>query len=208
MLTIAVVDYGVGNIGSISKALTVCGAKPLLTDREEDFKTVDACVLPGVGAFGDAINLLRAKNLDKIMEDQLMAYDIPILGVCLGMQLLASKSLEYGEHEGLGWIPGTVRPFEPNNNERIPHVGWNNVEYEAPNPLLTDIKPGEDFYFVHSYHFDTDNQENAVATTPYCGDFVSVVNRGNVYGTQFHPEKSQAIGLKLLKNFIKLSEEY
>lgn len=208
MLTVAVVDYGVGNIGSISRALTVCGAKPLLTDREEDFKTVDACVLPGVGAFGDAINLLRARNLDKIIEDQILAYDIPILGVCLGMQLLASTGLEYGEHQGLGWIPGTVRPLEPKNNERIPHVGWNNVDYENTNPLLADIPPGEDFYFVHSFHFVPDNPENAAATTPYCGEFVSVVNHGNVYGTQFHPEKSQAIGLKLLKNFIKLSEEF
>lgn len=208
MLTVAVVDYGVGNIGSISRALSVCGAKPLLTDREEDFKTVDACILPGVGAFGDAIGLLRAKNLDKILEDQIIAYDIPILGVCLGMQLLASTGLEYGEHRGLGWIPGTVRPFKPKADERIPHVGWNNVDYETPNPLLADIPPGEDFYFVHSYHFDPDNPEDGVATTPYCGEFVSVVNHGNIYGTQFHPEKSQAIGLKLLKNFIKLSEEF
>lgn len=208
MLTVAVVDYGVGNIGSISRALSVCGAKPLVTDKEEDFKVVDACILPGVGAFGDAINLLRAKNLDTILEDQLMAYDIPILGVCLGMQLLATTGLENGEHQGLGWVPGTVKPFKPLNNERIPHVGWNNVEYDTPNPLLADIPPGEDFYFVHSYHFVTDNPEDAVATTPYCGDFVSVVNHGNVYGTQFHPEKSQAIGLKLLKNFIRLSEEF
>lgn len=208
MLTVAVVDYGVGNIGSISRALTVCGAKPLLTDQEEDFKTVDACILPGVGAFGDAIELLRARSLDRIIEDQILAFDIPILGVCLGMQLLASTGLEHGEHKGLGWIPGTVRPFTPSNGERIPHVGWNNVEYENANPLLADIPPGEDFYFVHSYHFEPDNPEDAVATTPYCGDFVSVVNRGSVYGTQFHPEKSQAIGLKLLRNFIKLSEEY
>ncbi|WP_419788237.1 imidazole glycerol phosphate synthase subunit HisH [Pseudodesulfovibrio sp.] len=203
----AVVDYGVGNIGSISRALSVCGAKPLLTDREEDFKVVDACVLPGVGAFGDAIDLLRAKDLDKILEDQLMAYDIPILGICLGMQLLATTGLEFGEHKGLGWIPGTVRPLQKTQGERIPHVGWNNVEFETPNPLLADITPGEDFYFVHSFHFVTDNPEDAVATTPYCGEFVSIVNHGNVYGTQFHPEKSQAIGLKLLKNFIRLSEE-
>ena len=208
MLTIGVVDYGVGNIGSISRALTVCGAKPLVTDREEDFKIVDACILPGVGAFKDAIDLLRARNLDKILEDQILAFDIPILGVCLGMQLLATKGLEHGEHEGLGWIPGTVVPFEPKNRERIPHVGWNNVEYETANPLLADIPPGEDFYFVHSYHFATDDPEHAVATTPYCVDFVSVVNKGNIYGTQFHPEKSQAIGLKLLKNFIQLSEEF
>lgn len=207
MLTVAVVDYGVGNIGSISRALTVCGAKPLLTDREEDFKIVDACVLPGVGAFGDAIGLLRQRNLDKILEDQIIAYDIPILGVCLGMQLLATTGLEYGEHRGLGWIPGTVRPLRPTCGERIPHVGWNNVDYEAPNPLLADIPPGEDFYFVHSFHFAPDDPADAVATTPYCGEFVSVVNHGNVYGTQFHPEKSQAIGLKLLKNFIRLSEE-
>ncbi len=207
MLTVAVVDYGVGNIGSISRALSVCGAKPLLTDREEDFKVVDACVLPGVGAFGDAIDLLRAKDLDKILEDQLMAYDIPILGICLGMQLLATTGLEFGEHKGLGWIPGTVRPLQKTQGERIPHVGWNNVEFETPNPLLADITPGEDFYFVHSFHFVTDNPEDAVATTPYCGEFVSIVNHGNVYGTQFHPEKSQAIGLKLLKNFIRLSEE-
>jgi len=208
MLTVAVVDYGVGNIGSISRALTVCGAKPLLTDKEEDFKTVDACILPGVGAFGDAITLLRARNLDSIIEEQILAFDIPILGVCLGMQLLANIGLENGEHKGLGWIPGTIKPFEPKNNERIPHVGWNNVEFETPNPLLADIPPGEDFYFVHSYHFKPENEADAIATTPYCGNFVSIVNHGNVYGTQFHPEKSQGIGLKLLKNFIKLSEEF
>lgn len=208
MLTVAVVDYGVGNIGSICRALTVCGAKPLLTDKEEDFKIVDACVLPGVGAFGDAIKLLRARNLQAIMEEQLMAYDIPILGVCLGMQLLASKGLENGEHEGLGWIPGTVKPFEPSNNERIPHVGWNNVEHDEMSPLFKDIPSGEDFYFVHSYHFSTDNQANAIGSTPYCGNFVSVVNKGNVFGTQFHPEKSQGMGLQLLKNFIQFSEEF
>lgn len=208
MLTVAVVDYGVGNIGSISRALTVCGAKPLLTDREEDFKVVDACILPGVGAFGDAIDLLRSKNLDKILEEQIIAYDIPILGVCLGMQLLASKGLENGEHQGLDWIPGTVTPFSPLNNERIPHVGWNNVEHDLSNPLLADIPSDEDFYFVHSYRFEPNNVEHAVATTPYCGRFVSVVNKGNVFGTQFHPEKSQGIGLQLLKNFIKLSEEF
>ncbi|QJB58526.1 imidazole glycerol phosphate synthase subunit HisH [Pseudodesulfovibrio sp. zrk46] len=207
-MTVAVVDYGVGNIGSISRALSVCGAKPLLTDKEEDFKVVDACILPGVGAFGDAIQLLRERNLDKILEDQIIAYDIPILGVCLGMQLLASRSFENGEHEGLGWIPGSVVPFTPENNERIPHVGWNNVEFEISTPLLADIPPGEDFYFVHSFHFQTNDPSHAIATTPYCGKFTSVVNKGNVYGTQFHPEKSQGIGLKLLKNFIKLSEEY
>jgi glutamine amidotransferase len=208
MLTVAVVDYGVGNIGSICRALSVCGATPLLTHREEDFKTVDACILPGVGAFCDAITMLRAKHLDAILEAQILAYNIPILGVCLGMQLLATTGLENGEHRGLGWIPGTVAPLMPSQGERIPHVGWNNVEYDAPNSLLADITPGEDFYFVHSYHFVPDDPTDAVATTPYCGDFVSVVNRGNVYGTQFHPEKSQGIGLQLLRNFIKLSGEY
>lgn len=208
MITVAVVDYGVGNIGSICRALTVCGAKPLLTDKEEDFKVVDACILPGVGAFGDAINLLRARNLDSILEEQIIAYDIPILGVCLGMQLLASKGLENGEHTGLGWIPGTVQPFEPKANERVPHVGWNSVDKTHDTPLLEGIPSGEDFYFVHSFHFAVDNPTHAIATTPYCGEFVSVINKGNVFGTQFHPEKSQAIGLKLLKNFIKFSEDY
>lgn len=208
MLTVAVVDYGVGNIGSICRALAVCGAKPLLTDKEEDFKTVDACVLPGVGAFRDAITLLRARHLDAILEAQILAYDIPILGVCLGMQLLATTGLENGEHRGLGWIPGTVAPLVASQGERIPHVGWNSVVYDAPNPLLADIAPGEDFYFVHSYHFVPDDFADAVATTPYCGEFVSVVNHGNVYGTQFHPEKSQGMGLRLLRNFIRLSGEH
>lgn len=208
MLTVGVVDYGVGNIGSLSRALSVCGAKPLVTDRKEDFKIVDACVLPGVGAFKDAMDLLRARNLDKILEDQILAHDIPILGVCLGMQLLASKGMEHGEHDGLNWVPGSVVPLVPKNRERIPHVGWNNVEYENPNPLLADIPPGEDFYFVHSYHFVTDDPAHAVATTPYCGEFVAVVNKGSVFGTQFHPEKSQAVGLKLLTNFIRIAGEF
>ncbi|MBG0789050.1 MAG: imidazole glycerol phosphate synthase subunit HisH [Desulfovibrionaceae bacterium] len=208
MLTVGVVDYGVGNIGSLSRALSVCGAKPLVTDREVDFKIVDACVLPGVGAFKDAMDLLRARNLDKILEDQILAHDIPILGVCLGMQLLASKGMEHGEHDGLNWVPGSVVPLVPKNRERIPHVGWNNVEYDAPNPLLADIPPGEDFYFVHSYHFVAENPNHVAATTPYCGDFTSVINNGSIYGTQFHPEKSQAIGLKLLKNFIRIAGEF
>lgn len=208
MLTVAVVDYGVGNIGSICRALTVCGAKPLLTDKENDYKLVDACILPGVGAFADAISLLRSRHLDKIIEEHIIAYDIPILGICLGMQLLASRSLENGEHPGLNWIPGTVKPFQPAHNERIPHIGWNNVEHKQNNRLLEGIPSGEDFYFVHSYHFVTTDSESAIATTPYCDDFTSIVNKGNIYGTQFHPEKSQGMGLHLLKNFIRLSEEF
>ncbi|MUM76954.1 imidazole glycerol phosphate synthase subunit HisH [Pseudodesulfovibrio sp. F-1] len=207
-MSVAVVNYGVGNIDSLSRALTVCGAKPLLTDREKDFKVVDACVLPGVGAFGDAIKLLRARHLDTILEDQIIAYDIPILGVCLGMQLLASRSFELGEHEGLGWIPGTVKPLKPTAKERIPHVGWNSVEHDGSDPLFDGIPSGEDFYFVHGYHFDVDSPSNILGKTSYCGKFTSAVRHKNIFGTQFHPEKSQGIGLRLLRNFIHYCEKF
>jgi glutamine amidotransferase len=200
---IAIVKYDSGNVDSVCKAISTLGAEPVLTDDENIFKIADACILPGVGAFGDAMGSLRRKNLPEILKRHIVDEGVPLLGICLGMQLLASKGFEHGEHEGLGFIPGTVKKLTPLDNECIPHVGWNNVEHKS-HTLFEGISSGKDFYFVHSYHFTTVDDSNILATTPYCGIFTSVVGKGNILGTQFHPEKSQATGMQLLKNFLNM----
>ncbi|TIH18178.1 imidazole glycerol phosphate synthase subunit HisH [Marinifilum sp. JC120] len=199
----AIVKYDSGNVDSVCKAVSTLGAKPVLTDDENIFKIVDACILPGVGAFGDAMGSLRRKNLPEILKQHIVDEGVPLLGICLGMHLLASKGFEHGEHEGLEFIPGTVEKMKPLADECIPHVGWNNVEHKG-HALFEDIAPGKDFYFVHSYHFAAQDDSNILATTPYCGNFTSVVGKGNIFGAQFHPEKSQATGMQLLKNFLNM----
>ncbi len=204
MKLVAIVDYGMGNIDSVGRAVADCGCKPLVTKRPEDFASAHSIILPGVGAFGDGMASLRAEGLDQVLGEQ-VRQGIPTLGICLGMQLLASEGTEHGLHCGLDWIPGRVERFVPTGaGERIPHVGWNEVWQARPSPLFDGIEDGKDFYFVHSYHFVPASKEHVLGRTPYCGGCVSVVNRDNVYGAQFHPEKSQRVGHTLLRNFLSL----
>ena len=204
-MSVLIIDYGMSNLGSIRRALEECGADVIVSDNPDDLKLAERIILPGVGSFGDGMKNLREQGwIDKIKKE-IFNNNIPLLGICLGMQLLADKGYEGGEYEGLGLIPGEVKKLQPDSTEeRIPHIGWNEIRKVTSNKLLEDITDGSDFYFVHSYYFEVKNTENIIAYTPYCGQFPSVINAGNIYGTQFHPEKSIPTGFKLLKNFLNL----
>lgn len=175
----------------------------MLTDRPSEIEASDCIILPGVGAFSDGIRKIREKKLDEVLGEEVLEKGKPFLGICIGMQLLASKGVEGGEFDGLGWVDGTVKRLEPNGpSDRIPHMGWNEVDYQKPSPLFEHIPSGKAFYFANSYHFVCNNEENVLAYTPYCGRFVSAISKGNILGVQFHPEKSQGCGLQLLDNFL------
>lgn len=204
MAAVAIVDYGLCNLDSMARAVEECGGRPRVTDDPDGVASADRIILPGVGAFPDAMRNLRSRGLDQAMEARVRA-GVPLLGVCLGMQLLASRGSEVASSEGLGWIEGEVRRLEPTNGERVPHVGWNEVKSERDCPLLAGIEFGRDFYFVHSYHLACADAADVAARTDYCGGIASVVGHGNVFGTQFHPEKSQRVGFQLLRNFLALS---
>lgn len=204
-MNVLVIDYGMGNLASVRRAFEECGATVEVSDDPLRLADADRIVLPGVGAFADGMATLDAAGWPAALRAALENPQVRLLGICLGMQLLADVGHEGGETRGLGLLAGEVRRFEPRQNERIPHVGWNNVMPAAENALLNEIPAGTDFYFVHSYHFRVAEPETVLATTPYCGEFVSVVGRGNVFGTQFHPEKSSAAGFRLIRNFLAAS---
>ncbi len=200
--SVAVVDTGLCNLDSMMRALEFCGARPHTVRSPHDVAAADRLILPGVGAFATAMARLAERDLVAPIRD---AADngTPILGVCLGMQLLANAGAEGGKSEGLGLIPGRVEPLVPATPvERLPHMGWNAVEHDGSHQLLGGIAPGTDFYFVHGHCFDPADEGDIVARTPYCGGFVSVVGRGTVYGVQFHPEKSHKPGFALLRRFL------
>jgi glutamine amidotransferase len=202
---VAIVDYEMGNIDSVARAVEECGAIAVVTDDASDFAEASNIILPGVGSFSEGMRNLRGKGLDRILSEQVLNERIPLLGICLGMQLLAEKGFEGGETAGLGWISGQVERLRPDSPEtKIPHVGWNEVDFFKDSPIFGGIPLGKDFYFVHSYHMVCHGEDNILATTPYCGGFTSVVCKENIFGVQFHPEKSQRFGLKLISNFIGL----
>lgn len=196
---IAIIDYGVGNLNSIQNALEKLGHESMITHKSEDLYAADGIILPGVGAFNDAIKSLRATGL---VDDILKCVEAgkPLLGICLGMQLLYEKSYEDGEWEGLGILKGNVVKFD--DSLKVPHMGWNNISFKREDPILKYIKEDDYIYFVHSYYVDT--LEDAIAYTEYGVKVPAIVGKGSVYGMQFHPEKSGEVGLKLLKAFGEL----
>ena len=204
MPRVALVDYGLCNLDSIRRALEICGGTPIVCKDGADISGADMIVLPGVGAFGAAMANLTSSGAAAALHEA-ATHGVPLLGICLGMQLLASASDEGGRNAGLGLIPGEVTLLDAaGTNERVPHMGWNSVvSLESDEPLLRNLPPNPNFYFVHSYHFRPLDPAHVVATTPYCGTFSSIVRRANVCGTQFHPEKSQRAGFQLLENFLK-----
>lgn len=203
MRSVAIIDYGMCNLDSVARAAEKVGASVTTTYDANEIRNATHLILPGVGAFPDAMNNIRERSLDTLIRER-VANEIPLLGICLGMQLLASKGYEGKETDGLNLIPGEVKRLIPIEEQRIPHVGWNEVYPVHSCVLFKDINPGKDFYFVHSYHFVTENDETIAATTPYCRGFVSAVAHNKVFGTQFHPEKSQRAGSMLLTNFLTL----
>jgi glutamine amidotransferase len=202
---VAVVDYGLCNLGSVRRAVEECGATAFITDDPLELASADRIVLPGVGAYGDAMTNLRQRKLDVALTEEVLGQGVPFLGVCLGMQLIADVGMEGGRTEGLGWIRATVAKLEPTPADpRVPHIGWNEVAGVAPCQLLAGLPAAADFYFVHSYHMVCSDRSDVAATTPYCGGFVSAVARDQIYGVQFHPEKSQVHGLRVLRNFLQV----
>lgn len=205
MNRVAIIDYGLCNLDSVRRAVEEVGGSPVVVGKGADLGEPDHVVLPGVGAFPDAMAELRRRDLLAPLEDQVMGYGVPLLGVCLGMQLLARTGTEHGPSEGLGWIDAEVMRLEPDApGTRLPHMGWNEVHLTRQSELFDGLASGADFYFVHGYHLVASRPEDVLATTPYCGGFVSAVGRGPVFGVQFHPEKSQRVGFALLANFLGL----
>ena len=203
---VAIVDYGVGNLFSLECSLNAIGAQVVVTADPQVLRSADQVLLPGVGAFGDAAAKLKATGLDQVLKE-LAAQGKPLLGICLGMQLLFEKGYEYGEHEGLGLIPGSVVAMEGviPSELKIPHIGWNALKFHQKNPLLENIREGDCVYFVHSY-YAANCDDYVIATAEYGAWLTAAVANKNVYGCQFHPEKSGSVGLEILKSFIQLKE--
>ncbi len=212
--TVAIIDYGSGNLHSAAKAFermngeSGTGYTIKVTDDPEEVSGADRVVLPGVGAFADCRSgLLAVEGMMTALEDAVIEKARPFLGICVGMQLMADTGLEHGETPGFGWIGGEVRAIAPDDPSlKIPHMGWNTLNLVTPHPLLEDIETGPDglhAYFVHSYHLVTETREHVVAETGYGGPVTAMVARDNLAGTQFHPEKSQKLGLALIANFLK-----
>ncbi len=202
---IAIIDYGVGNLFSLTASLKSLGADVVVTNKKEDIIAADRIILPGVGAFEDAIAKLRATGLvDTVIGETEKGK--PLLGICLGMQLLFEKSFEYGEHEGLGLIKGEVASIQEDLNDKalkVPHIGWNSLQLRGEDPLFKYINDGDYVYYVHSF-YGRNCVENTIATSNYDITVTGAVRNGSVYGTQFHPEKSGNVGLKILKAFMEL----
>ena len=197
---IAIVDYGMGNRRSVEKALEHVGAEPQLTADRDTIRAADGIVVPGVGAFPEAMRRFRAAGLDTLIRDRAEA-GVPILGLCLGMQLLFETSDEHEGAEGLGLLPGRVTALQ---GPRVPHIGWNLVTFERPSPLTEGLGESAAFYHVHSLAPEPAVEEDVLGRGEYGGPFVSIVERDNVMGVQFHPEKSSRDGLALLRNFAKV----
>ena len=204
---IAIIDYGVGNLFSLSHSLTAVGAETVVTGDAEVIRRADHVVLPGVGAFGDAAAKLRETKLDALARD-IAARGTPMMGICLGMQLLLEKSFEFGEHAGLGLIPGEVRPIAEviPPDLKIPHIGWNALDVARPHPIFQSVQPGDCVYFVHSY-YGAKCEGSVIATAEYGAPLTTAVARGNVCGCQFHPEKSGDVGLGILRAFVDWNGE-
>ena len=201
MKQVTIIDYGMCNLDSVARALEICGADPVVSGEISAVEKADAIILPGVGAFRDAMNELMARGLVKELQRRVLEEGVPFLGICLGMQLMAVRGFEGGETAGLGLVPGEVIRLLPEFDEtRIPHIGWNEVVQVRSSVLFEGIEDNRDFYFVHSYHMSC-SQEFIIARTPYCGGVVSAVQKDFCFGVQFHPEKSQKAGLRLLENF-------
>jgi glutamine amidotransferase len=201
-----IIDYGMGNLRSVEKALMAVGDQAVISEDPEVVRHSDRLILPGVGAFGDAMSNLKQAGLDLAIRDA-VAEGKPLLGLCLGLELLFSESEEFGRHEGLNLIPGHVRKFEE-TALRVPHVGWNQIESLRPDPLLENLPDGSYFYFVHSFFVEPDRSDDALAWTNYGGPFCSIARHENVWGAQFHPEKSQDAGKRLLRNLHDLQDPY
>ena len=203
---ITLIDYGMGNLRSVQKGLEKVGARVNVTDRAEDLRTASGIILPGVGAFRDCIHeLTKFRLIDTLIEE--ISSGKPYLGICLGLQILFEESEEFGRCNGLGIFKGRVVRFRE-SNLKIPHMGWNTINIKKPSPLLNDIPDQSYFYFVHSYYVVPEDSEIILTSTEYGVEFTSSVSKNNIFGVQFHPEKSQTLGLRMLSNFVEIVSRY
>lgn len=203
MEQVAIIDYGMGNINSIRNMLRYLGYDSILTNKTKDIMESNKIILPGVGHFGKAMDNIRRLELEKILGEAVIDRKTPILGICLGMQLLTSYS-EEGDSEGLDWIKGKVKKFSFNDNLlKIPHMGWDFISPNNESKLLVGTKESSRFYFVHSYYVACDHDQNSIAKTEYGFKFDSIIQNNNIVGTQFHPEKSHRFGMQILRNFME-----
>jgi glutamine amidotransferase len=204
MSRVCILDYGSGNVKSVSNLFTSIVGEVVVSNDPADIEKATHIVLPGVGAFGAAMRRIRETLPLDVLRRRVMTEKTPFLGICVGMQVLADRGVEFGEHPGLGWVPGSVNKLD-SKNLPLPHVGWNGVAAARTHPLLAGLENEPDFYFVHSFVFHAADPNDVLATTDYGEDFCSVVQKGNLYGVQFHPEKSQRAGMKLAKNFLAIA---
>lgn len=200
---IAIVDYGMGNVRSLSNAFDYLGEDVVVTDDANVMEDADRIVLPGVGAFGDAMQAMHQRDVIAPLNRQVRVLKKPLLGICLGMQLVAMESVEHGHHHGLGWVDARIERLAPAAHYKVPHVGWNSLDFPSQDWLFEGIRQKEaNFYFVHSFHMVCANPQDRLATTDYGGDVTAVVRHDNIVVMQFHPEKSQDNGLRLLQNWV------
>lgn len=199
---IAIIDYGIGNLQSVLNAFLSLGFEAKITSNPDEILAADKVVLPGVGAFGDAIDTFRARGFEPVIN-KLVENNTPLLGICVGMQMLFDISYEYGVHKGLGLLTGQIKRFE-DNHLKVPQIGWNTLEIVKDSPLLKGISNNSYVYFVHSYRLSAADLNDVVAFTDYGVRYGVMVQKNNVYGVQFHPEKSGEVGLQILKNFGEL----
>jgi glutamine amidotransferase len=205
-MNVAIVNYGMGNLASVHKAVETLGHTPFITDDPGHLDGCERVILPGVGAFAEGVDRLEGGNWPSALHDAVGAGK-PLLGICLGMQFLADRGDEGGKRAGLGLIPGDVVSLRAlGSHERIPHIGWNEARATRADPLFEGLSEAADYYFVHSFAFRPAQSEDLLATVDYGCEFAAAVRRGRVWGTQFHPEKSSKAGLRLLRNFIELGE--
>ncbi len=200
---IVIADCGIGHLQSVQRAFQRIGADVVVSERPEDLRMADKIVLPGVGSFAEGMTNLRQQGLLELLNHKVLEEKTPFLGICVGFQMMTNRS-EEGRAEGLGWIDGETRRFHfgrPGGKHRVPHMGWNDLSIRREDSLLDGLPAGSCFYFAHSYHVTCHDQRAILATTQYGGEFVSAVQKNHMFGTQFHPEKSQVNGLAVLRNF-------
>jgi glutamine amidotransferase len=204
-MKIAIINYEMGNLHSVVRKVQMLGAHAEITSDAEVILSADKIILPGVGHFGKAMEQLEKLNLIVVLNQAVLEHKKPVLGICLGMQLMAEYS-EEGNVKGLGWISGTVRKINVENSKafKIPHIGWNQVMVQKESKLMQGLNNEDEFYFVHAYHYDCQDKKNILSITNYENNLVSAIEKNNIFGVQFHPEKSHQVGMHLIKNFLTL----
>ena len=201
MIKVCILDYGSGNVASVKNLLNHLKFKNVVSNKIEILKKSTHIILPGVGAFGAVMKKIKKNIPLKILENEVLIKNKPFLGVCVGMQVLADKSEEFGNHKGFGWIKGNIKKIRSN---KLPHIGWNDIIVKRNSQILDNLEDYKDFYFVNSFYFDSKEKRNVVAVTKYGHNFCSIIQKNNIIGVQFHPEKSQKAGQVIIKNFLKM----